>query len=108
MMIPKQKPVKPAPPIAPSCPAVKPNSVPQLSMIPPRIANPIPAARIDMNPAAKRRLLLPIIDVLPIVFLLTAGTPRPCSASPALLHERQPLAGQSLLVPKHLSPDLGG
>ena len=58
MMMPKQKPVKPAPPMAPSCVAVKPNSAPQLSKMPPRMAKPMPAARIAMNPAHRSRLAL--------------------------------------------------
>src|SRR6185503_11988611 len=56
MMIPKQKPEKPAPPIAPSCAAVKPYCAPQLSKIPPRIAKPTPAAKMAMNPAINNRL----------------------------------------------------
>ena len=51
MIIPKQKPEKPAPPIAPNCVAVKLNSFPQLSRIPFRNAKPTPAARIAIKPA---------------------------------------------------------
>ena len=55
MMMPKQNPVKPAPPIAPNWVAVKPNSLAQLSKIPPRMAKPTPAAKIAMKPAHNRR-----------------------------------------------------
>src|SRR5262245_17063454 len=58
MMMPKQKPLKPAPPMAPSWAAVKLNSAPQLSKIPPRMAKPTPAARIAMNPAQRSRAAL--------------------------------------------------
>src|SRR5688572_20627400 len=64
-MMPKQNPVKPAPPIAPSCVAVKPNSLPQLSKMPPRIAKPAPAARMAVNPAHRSRLAF---GAIPSVF----------------------------------------
>src|SRR5688572_11542548 len=65
MMMPKQNPGNPAPPIAPSCAPEKPNSAPQLSKIPPRMAKPTPAARMAMNPPQRRRLAL---EVMPSVF----------------------------------------
>src|SRR5262245_48472204 len=58
MMMPKQKPVNPAPLILPTSVSVKPNSVRQLSRNPPRIAKPIPAARMAMNPPHSRRYAL--------------------------------------------------
>src|SRR5437867_1605164 len=51
MIIPKQKPVKPAPLMAPSCWPVNPKSAPQLARMPPRMPKPTPAARMAMNPA---------------------------------------------------------
>src|SRR5687768_81408 len=56
MMMPKQKPEKPAPPMAPSCDALKPYSPPQLSRMPPRMAKPTPAAKMAANPAQSSRL----------------------------------------------------
>src|SRR2546422_667706 len=56
MMIPKQKPVNPAPLISPNCWPVNPKSAPQLARMPPRIPNPTPAARIARNPAIRSRL----------------------------------------------------
>src|SRR5687767_2405587 len=56
MMMPKQKPVNPAPPMAPSCAPVNPNSAAQLARMPPRMPNPMPAARMARNPAQSRRL----------------------------------------------------
>src|SRR5687768_12200736 len=68
MMIPKQKPENPAPVIAPSSEPVNPNSRPQLSRMPPRMAAPTPAARIAKNPAHSRRLAFGAIAML-----LTSG-----------------------------------
>ena len=73
MMMPKQKPENPAPPIAPSWPAVKPYSAPQLSKMPPRMANPTPAARIAMNPAHNSRFAFGTIDSLLTWALLIGG-----------------------------------
>src|SRR5262245_23742942 len=56
MMMPKQNPVKPAPPIAPSCAPVNPKSAAQLARMPPRIPNPIPAARMARKPAHSNRV----------------------------------------------------
>src|SRR6187397_423543 len=64
MMMTKQNPEKPAPPMAPSCPAVKPYSAPQLSKMPPRIAKPTPAAKMAMKPAHRSRLALGTAGVL--------------------------------------------
>ncbi len=58
MMMPKQKPVKPAPVMSPISVSVKPNSPRQLSKNPPRIAKPTPAARIAKKPAQRRRFAL--------------------------------------------------
>src|SRR5262245_1800397 len=58
IMMPKQKPVKPAPLMLPNSVAVKPNSAPQLSRIPPRIAKPTPAARMAIKPAQRSRFAL--------------------------------------------------
>src|SRR5215471_19272129 len=55
MMIPKQNPVRPAPVMAPSSLAVKPNSEPQFARIPPRTPNPTPVARIATKPAHSSR-----------------------------------------------------
>ena len=55
MMMPKQKPVKPAPLTRPTSSAVKPNFAFQTSRMPPRMAKPTPAARIAMKPAANSR-----------------------------------------------------
>jgi hypothetical protein len=55
-MIPKQKPDRPDPAMAPSCVALKPYSLPQLSRMPPRIAKPTPAAKMAANPAQSSRL----------------------------------------------------
>src|ERR1043166_2759387 len=58
MMMPKQKPGNPAPPMAPSCAPVKPKSAAQLAKMPPRIPKPMPAARIAMKPAKRSRFAL--------------------------------------------------
>src|SRR6478672_4821726 len=64
-MMPKQKPEKPAPPMAPSCAAVKPYSLPHAAKMPPRMAKPTPAARMARNPAQRSRLAL---GAIPSVF----------------------------------------
>ena len=56
MMMPKQKPVKPAPPMAPSCAPVKPKSAAQLARMPPRTPAPMAAAKIASEPAHNRRI----------------------------------------------------
>src|SRR6188474_2694465 len=55
MMTPKQKPVSPAPPMAPSCAPVKPNCAAHVARMPPRIAKPMPVASMARKPAHKRR-----------------------------------------------------
>src|SRR4029453_12434975 len=69
-MIPKQNPVNPAPLMSPSCWPVKPNCAPQVARIPPRMANPTPAARIARNPPQSRRLAFGAIATLLTVTLL--------------------------------------
>src|SRR5688572_12666321 len=64
MMMPKQKPVNPAPPMAPSCAPVNPKSAAQLARMPPRMPNPMPAARMARNPAHSRRLAFDAIGSL--------------------------------------------
>src|SRR5687767_9228542 len=97
MMMPKQKPVNPAPPMAPSCAPVNPKSRAQLARMPPRMPKPMPAARIARNPAHNRRmafgaipwlltLAVPLLMVILIatvrefgdVTLQTAGAPLRC------------------------------
>ena len=56
MMMPKQKPVKPAPPMAPSCAPVKPKSAAQFARMPPRTPAPMAAAKMASEPAHNRRM----------------------------------------------------
>src|SRR5688572_4834250 len=64
MMMPKQKPVNPAPPMAPSCAPVKPKSAAQLARMPPRMPKPMPAARMARKPAHSKRLAFDAIGSL--------------------------------------------
>src|SRR6185503_7883001 len=64
--MPKQNPVNPYPPMAPSIESVKPYSAFQLSKMPPRIAKPTPAARIAVKPAHNNRFSFPISQILPL------------------------------------------
>src|SRR5688572_19623857 len=73
MMMPKQNPVKPAPPMAPSWVAVKPNSPAQLSKMPPRMPKPMPAAKIAIKPAHNSRLALGTMATLLTGTLLIGG-----------------------------------
>src|SRR5687768_13201094 len=71
MMIPKQKPVKPAPLMSPNSWPVKPNSAPQFARIPPRMPKPMPAARMAIKPAHNKR---PELGAIPscLIFIIDA------------------------------------
>ena len=73
MMMPKQKPVKPAPLMSPSCAPVKPKSAPQLARMPPRIPKPTPAARMAMKPAQSSRLALGAMPSC-LMFMMVSGS----------------------------------
>src|SRR5688572_31221332 len=70
IIIPKQNPVNPAPPMAPNWAPVKPKSAPQLARMPPRTPKPMPAAKMAKKPAHNKRMALgamPCADALLIV-----------------------------------------
>src|SRR5258708_1231815 len=68
MMMPK--PVSPPPVMAPNSLCVKPNCLPQSPRMPPRMANPTPAARMAMKPAKSRRFALGAVAFCPFPFAI--------------------------------------
>ena len=70
MMMPKQKPVNPAPPIAPSCAPVNPKSAAQLNRMPPRTPAPIAAAKMASEPAHNSRIAFDAIASVVTVLVM--------------------------------------
>ncbi len=92
MMTPKQKPVRPAPPMAPSCAPVKPNSAAHVARMPPRMPNPMPVARMARKPAHNSRWAFEAmasalaVALLMVVFFLFRRTRSPRTADTRSLY----------------------